>query len=604
MNPQVSHGRQLLDIAQDCFYFVTRLFEPINASAAHIYHSALELCPTSSVVRRLYYDKSHSTTRLPRVVVGTPDSWDPTVSVSSKDHDYRFCTWSPCGRFVAAQTRNIVEIRNQLTLELLSILKPSDTTIRLAGPLAYSPDGHSLACASNTVILIWDIKTGGVAREIQCGTKNISLVWSLDGRKIACHQSARMEQAFVRSYDVATGTLLFAESLPSARNLQLWAHEESFLVATRGGSLIEIFKLGSALVRISSFHIAIPESITLSCKTSSFSPNASRVSILAGLELRIYEAHSQNHLLAERGRFFSHCFSSDGSLFAASKENSLYIWKYGRGRYRFWTHFASQDRTGSALRFSPTPSSIMSHSKDVLRVWRLLPATLKTDRRQFSGLSRSGNCIATANRRERIITITDLRSQVPPRFIDVDGAIEGLVIAGNVLLVVGSEMVVAWLLTEEGLVDGVFSGRRATRSDSIWAAPLSQWGTFSVEGQVGVIKSEGNPLIIYHTGTGEALQPVHVPRNFGSRWYRLTSALCGRDYLLIHNLPQPETPPELGGWQVSQDVLREGWVKDSRGRKRLWVPVEWRNSWDSADWRHDVTTQFGIFGGEPVIIKF
>lgn len=121
-------------------------FEPIKASATHIYHSALELRPTSSIVRKHYYNQCHGITCLPRAVIGGPDAWDPTVSVSSKGDEYGSCTWSPCGRFIAAQIGNIVEIRDQLTFELLTVLQPAETTNQLTGPLVYSPDGHSLAC--------------------------------------------------------------------------------------------------------------------------------------------------------------------------------------------------------------------------------------------------------------------------------------------------------------------------------------------------------------------------------------------------------------------------------------------------------------------------
>ena len=132
-------GDRLLYIVKDSFHFVTKFFEPINVSAIHIYHSALELCPMSSIVRGHYYDWCSRITRLPRVVVGTPGSWDPTISVSSKCYEYESCTWSPCGRFVAAQVANVVEIRNQFTFELPTVLQPTDTTHRLTGPLAYSP---------------------------------------------------------------------------------------------------------------------------------------------------------------------------------------------------------------------------------------------------------------------------------------------------------------------------------------------------------------------------------------------------------------------------------------------------------------------------------
>ena len=78
---QVTGNKELLDTARDCFHFVTTFFEPISLSAAHVYHSAPELCPLSFVVRRLYYHRRRITS--PRLVAGIPDLWDERVSISN-----------------------------------------------------------------------------------------------------------------------------------------------------------------------------------------------------------------------------------------------------------------------------------------------------------------------------------------------------------------------------------------------------------------------------------------------------------------------------------------------------------------------------------------
>ena len=95
---QVAKDEQLLDIIKDCLQFVTNFFEVISVSTTHIYHSALELSPTSSIIRKLYYHRR--ITPLPRVVIGTPESWTQTISVYSKENYKGPCIWSPCGRFV------------------------------------------------------------------------------------------------------------------------------------------------------------------------------------------------------------------------------------------------------------------------------------------------------------------------------------------------------------------------------------------------------------------------------------------------------------------------------------------------------------------------
>jgi WD40 repeat protein len=223
---QVAKDEKLLDIANDCFQFVTKFFEVINVSAVHIYHSALELCPMSSIIRKLYYHRR--ITRLPNVVIGTPELWAQTIGVTGKDHYHGPCAWSPCGRFVAAQTRKVVEIRNQLTLELSTILQPTETIPHLTGPLAYSPDGRSIACASDTAIIIWDIQTGGVAKEIECSANNTSLVWSSDGRTLCTINSWDQGTFAVHTHDVSSGTTSSPGTLESGDIPHLWADDGSF----------------------------------------------------------------------------------------------------------------------------------------------------------------------------------------------------------------------------------------------------------------------------------------------------------------------------------------------------------------------------------------
>ena len=165
----------------------------------------------------------------------------------------------------------------------------------------------------------------------------------------------------------------------------------------------------------------------------------------------------------------SHCFSSDGSLFAASRWNGVHIWKYASGCYTLCGELESSDNF-HCLRFSPTSLSILGHSYPVLRVFRLhqLPTTSKTHHRQYAGLSRSGTHVATAHKLGNTVTIVDLLARSSPQFIDTDVEIEWLVLTGNILLVAGSREVVAWLLTEDGLVGGVIGDRRVSHRDSIW----------------------------------------------------------------------------------------------------------------------------------------
>jgi hypothetical protein len=590
--------------------FVTKFFEVINISAAHIYHSALELCPASSIIRELYYHRR--TTRMPKVAIGIPESWDSTIAISGKDQYDGPCTWSPCGRFVAARTKKAVEIRDRLTLELITTLQPTETISHLVGPLACSPDRRSIACAPDTAIIIWDIQTGGVAKEIECNSNNISLEWSRGGRTLCSINSGDGGTFVVHTYDVSSGTTSSPGTLESGDHPHLWTDGGSFWVMTTvrnrhpDNNTINVFEVGSTLTKTESF--AFPPSLHSEAKIMSFSPDALRVSVSDGNTLQIFDIRNQKRMLAKTGNFLSHCFSSRGHFFAASQESGVHVWKYRSDSYTLLGEFQCQGWSDSPLRFSPNLSSILGHSGNTLQVWRVDELdidefdTPEGHSRHYVGLSRSGTHAATVDE-TGIVTIIDLLAQTPLQSINTGvWWVKGLVLTGNVLLVAGFADLRAWLLTEDGVVDCVIGGREVGRS--IWTISQSRFPwTFRVEGQVGVINLGEDALHFYHTETGEVLDPTQAPRHFSSRWYHFFEPLQGRDYLCYHNLSQYSTPPE-NSWQTSRATVREGWVKDPEGRHRLWVPFEWRTDWDPADWREDVTTQFSYLGGRPVIVKF
>ena len=566
------------------------------------------------------------------MVVGTPDSWDPVTSISGKD-DYKFCTWSPCGRFVAALVGNTVEIRNQLTFQLLTTLQPTETTPPLAGLLTYSTDGRSLACSTNTTIVIWDVQTGGVAKEIPRCTDTISLAWSLDGRSITTihHFSPDTGQTGICLcvYDIASGSPIFVETIHSNHKPHLWAHKTTFrLMTTERHPLnnaeieieIRLFEVQSHLTVIQTFSVTVdsqPADTGTDCAPGSeiisFSPTTRHVSVLTGNELLIFPDWVTVPLLRQKGRFLSSCFSADGNFFAAAQENDVYIWKYNPGPgfvfFDPWKKFRCQDSINPP-QFSPVPSSalILGFFRNILQVRRLhdLPSDPIVPAQQYAALTRSGSCIATASKGHGQVAITGPHSRSPLQLIYTGVPIAGLVITGNVLLVLGPDKVLSWWLTEEGLVHDHQSSRRWPDSRRcIWIMPLPlprRSLEFRVEGQIGAIKHDGN-VFLYHTATGDVLQPALVPLHLNHPGENLGDGLCGRHYLHYHNVSQQSTTPGRG-WHPSEAALQEGWVKDPKGRYRLWLPVEWRKSWDVADWRYDVTTQFSSIRGCPLITKF
>ena len=136
-------GSSLLDTATDCLCFVTEFFEVISQSAQHIYHSALQLVPRSSIIWELYSQQIGSP--MARVVTGIPDSWDSCTASAGVKAEYYHAVWSPCGKFIVMGSVGGVEIRDSNTLERLAALRLHGAG-DIVKSLAFSPNGCLLAC--------------------------------------------------------------------------------------------------------------------------------------------------------------------------------------------------------------------------------------------------------------------------------------------------------------------------------------------------------------------------------------------------------------------------------------------------------------------------
>ena len=591
---------------------MTKFFEVASVSAPHIYHSALELSPPSSIVRKLYHHQRITSSVGP--AIGTPSSWSQSVPIPDKDSPYRSCAWSPCGRFIAAQTHEAVEVRDPLTSELLSSLQSTERTPRLTGPLAYSSDGRSLCCASNTGIIIWDIQTGGMVREVGCDDtldNSSSLMWSSDGRTIGA-VLRRCDTWAVVTYDVASGRILSRDTLKSADEPYIWAHDKSFLVMVTSlgrevkACTIDIFEVGPTLIQVRSFPISMERwpGPWWSFHVKSFSPISHHVSIsvtAGGGRLLVLDARNPvGYLLNENQSSDIHCFSSDGKLFAASLRGGVHVWKYSHDPnpgYTPWRTLLDQGQSpdNTTLLFSPTSSSILGHLGGILQVWypdNRFPACV-TNSEPYIIIPPHATYTVTAHLRGSTVIITDHTSpQTPPRFIYTGITILGFALTGNVLLVVGSDTIVAWRITERGAVDSVVDDRVAGPSDSIWTvspqrrSPQSRWSPTTSQcgfilpefhgiAQAGSLTPDETLVSIYQSGAGEGSEPAPEPSQPLGHWYNLKVTSRGQFYLRCHELSQLDDLSEEDR-KTPRTAFREGWVKDLAGKHRLWIPAEWR----------------------------
>ena len=535
-------------------------------------------------------------------MVGNQDSWDPWMA-ASWGYDRCLYAWSPCGRSIATRNREGVEIRDSLSFELLSTLMPIESAQGSMDHLAYSMDGRSVVSAFGASLIIWDIQTGGVAKEIEYeGTYSASLAWSLNGSTICIISKDVMTGLYtVYIYDVASGVMGSPGTLQSADKPYVWAHDTSFRVMTTAhdgwGCLINIFEVGSVLTRIESFHIEIQGMYFWAV---SFSQTTYRISIFVDDGLFVFDARTSRRLLRKE-YLTPHCFSPDGSLFAGISRGAILIWKYTSDNYTPWREFLLQDSTLAyhSLRFSPTSSSLLAGSDQSLRLWRLdgPPVVAHPRRREpLVALSHCGSYMATGYLADSVVTVTNLVSQTPPHFIDTGMDIKIFILTGNILLVLGHETIVAWRLTGEGAVDGVFPGGRAGHGDSIWTVSLSGDPKFLVRDETVAIRQGGRVIWVYRIETGEVLERTSL---FVCHYY---PHYTSREMLLgLHHRRRHHNDLDL----VPLATIQTGWAKDPEGKHQLWIPVEWRNSLDYATSLHDnKVLRLALKGGGIILIRF
>lgn len=130
-------------IVTDCSRFVTEFFEVISQSVPHIYQSALQFTPHSSVVWKLY-NQAHSSGV--RVMKGISASWDSCKASIGYGSQVSGVTWSPCGQLIATVLGQQVQIQNASTLEIVTVLKPSGVIVSHLSSPTFAPDGCLLAC--------------------------------------------------------------------------------------------------------------------------------------------------------------------------------------------------------------------------------------------------------------------------------------------------------------------------------------------------------------------------------------------------------------------------------------------------------------------------
>ena len=474
---------------------MTGYFEIINASAPHIYHSALVFTPQKSIVRKLY--ESHACP-FTRVVRGLPVSWDRTTAATTRPSNIRVAARSPCDRFIAITWVQVgttkIEVLDSVTLQQLQTIEhpwPESTTPEA---LAFSPDGRILTHVGSRghelFVVSWDLQTGDVASAIRWQGPGImdgtpSIVYFADGKTVGvcCRYSYGSDSTCV--FDVASGVHTHSYQLTRADNHAkiVWTHGECLRFTTFGTKTINIWEVGFTPDAIPAKVETLPgpEGVDLeNAKTvnARFLPAPCRLAFNHFDRVIVWDAQNSKYLLHCTDAWFENLmtFSSDGRFFACFADGlGVYLWKESATGYILHEILALKTSIYHLL-LSRNGDSIVAFGGTTIRLWRTKgyatsPSSVST-RAQDTGafnlldFSPNGMFAAVARQRDETVIVLNLKSGVPQLTIDADMEVYGLGVIGNTVTVIGDVEFITWDLPTGDRVPGA----KMTQEDSVRSA--------------------------------------------------------------------------------------------------------------------------------------
>ncbi|KAF9642862.1 YVTN repeat-like/Quino protein amine dehydrogenase [Thelephora ganbajun] len=453
-----------LDLVNDCFRFVTGLFEVISTSSTHIYHSALPLCPRQSMVRSLYEPHARPLTR---IVHGLPNSWESSIATAKFPIFIRTAVWSPCSRFIAISqvVYPTIEILDAVTLERVTTLR--SPAYRTAW-LVFSPNTRLLTLlgTARETIMSWDLQTGGVvsaitAEKFKYSMEYLSVTYSTCGTMLAALCSIDYTPA-ISIWNVYSGTHTHSQSIEGRPLNEIWAHGECLRFATAESGSIVTWEIGftspHAPTRVES--LPLPDDFH-SSRESRFHPTSSRLAFTTEGSVRVWDAHGSKFLLESTDvkdcRVTSMSFSPDGRFFVCGTENlEIYLWKESPAGYTLHRKIISNARVLKPL-VSPNGESVIAVDDKAIQLWRTTdsvtsfsdvstPTFQRSNNAFILGFS-SGEALAVIARAEgETVVVLDLKSGIPRLTIDAGMKVYVVGVAGSTVVVVGEGKIVTWNL--------------------------------------------------------------------------------------------------------------------------------------------------------------
>jgi len=466
----------------------------------------------------------------------------------------------------------------------------------------------------------------------------VSFAYSMDGKALAVVGSRisgkSIDAVIISTYNFISGTHVYSHCVSEGESVvEIWTHGESFRFATMKPGFITIWEAGFTLEHTLAEIESLPTPDNTHLGEHLFLPTPSRLAFILEEAVLIWDARDSKFLLnfmgGDRPRGFS--FSSNGCLFACIVlGQGVHLWKESPTGYALHRKFGSNLQFMQSL--SPDGESIILSNTYETQLWRMTdlvnpPSSVPTQPAEQTNFvlafSPDKSLIATGRLGENIATIVDLKSGDSRLIVDVGMKIWGLGVTANTAIVIGEGKIVTWNLpTGDCVLEA-----RANIHDSVQTIvfdhppPPSDWphsASISPDFNYLVItREEGEGLDIYDMATGGHLvgsttlclfQPWFTrdgrevwSASYGNKIIRGGgSNVIGLEPLWLSDDPS-------GGqlWESSygHKVTDDGWILDSRKKRVMWLPHNWRVFDEHRIWNGQFLALFGCELPEPVIIE-
>jgi len=580
-------------------------------------------------VRGLYESRARPLTR---IVHGLQTSWDPSIAATRFLRIVTAATWSPCSRSIAISwgtSPPTVEILDAATLMRLTVLEFPMGDLDHTKQLIFSPDGRLLTSlvtyGAGGKLISWDLQTGVVVSAISAerGHYSDSIAYSACGTifGVLSHGS----DVTVNTYNVLSGTHICSHLVEGLVKGEIWAHGECLRFATMTPGSITTWEAGFASTHAPTKVETLP--IPDSCRNLQFllvHPTLPRLAFICERKVRVWDTQDSKFLLDSAHEVFEDTmsFSPDGRFFASNgvtpgwKVAGIYLWRESHTGYVLHQRVISDSSTTRPL-ISPNGRTVIAFGGTTIQLLHTMEsATSRSAVSAQTSRSNGGDFVlgfspdealaAVVRKKDKTITVVDLKSGVPRLTIDAGMEVYGLGVSGSNIVAIGEGEIVTWDLPAGDHVLDL----RANITDSARTVPLDndRHDIGRPESvilmspdlhHIAIVRSAGlsySYLGLYDARTGQHLQTVTHHHLIYTPWFTPDGreVWCVREYggldgwkivedsksdvteleYLGSTRHRPDGPPSRSsrGYQITDDQ----WILSPSGKRLSWLLPQWR----------------------------